>query len=104
MFFLNAIQGLKIFKALYYKYNYKFVNCFLIIHIDYKMKKGRMWIFMASLLIWFILLGLMIYALVYAPMRSWPKQYVFVIVLFFISFTQIVKKAFKFAYNSDRRF
>ena len=68
------------------------------------MKTGRMWIFIVSLTIWLAILALLIYAIVYAPLESSFKPYTFVIGLAFISFTQIVKKAFKFAYSKDRRF
>lgn len=68
------------------------------------MKTGRMWLFIASLLIWFAILALLIYAIVYAPLTSSFKPYTFVIGLSFICFTQIVKKAFKFASSSDRRY
>lgn len=66
------------------------------------MKSIRKWLFSFTLLIWLVLLVALIYAIVYAPLGSWAKQYAFVIVLFFITFSQVVKRTFRYSYKADR--
>lgn len=67
------------------------------------MKLSRQWVFIAAIIVWLISLALMIYALVYAFPESWAKRYISIIGLFFLSFTQVVKKAFRYSYKSDRK-
>ncbi|CAM4107491.1 hypothetical protein FLAN108750_10655 [Flavobacterium antarcticum] len=67
------------------------------------MKSSKRWVFIVTLSVWTLLLGLMIYAIVYAPLGSWPKNYAFIIGLFFITFTQVVKRAYRYSYRTERR-
>ena len=68
------------------------------------MKLGRQWVFYTILIIWLANLGAMIYALVYAQSGSFAKQYAFIIALFFITFTQFVKRAYRYSFKTERRF
>lgn len=68
------------------------------------MKLSRQWIFYTTLIIWLVSLGAMIYALVYASAGSFAKQYALIIALFFITFTQFVKRAYRYSFKTERRF
>jgi hypothetical protein len=63
----------------------------------------RQWIFYTALVIWLATLGAMIYAMVYAPAGSLAKQYAIIIGFFFISFSQMVKRAYRYSYKTERR-
>ena len=67
------------------------------------MKLGKQWVFYTTVIIWLAILGAMIYALVYAPNESFAKQYRFIIGLFFITFTQFVKRAYRYSFTTERR-
>ena len=68
------------------------------------MKLGRQWVFYTILIIWLANLAVLIYSLVYAPSGSFAKQYAFVTVIFFISFSQLVKRAHRYSFTTERRF
>ncbi len=68
------------------------------------MKLGKQWVFYTTLIIWLANLAVLIYSLVYAPSDSFAKQYAFVTVIFFISFSQLVKRAHRYSFKTERRF
>ena len=67
------------------------------------MKLSRQWVFYTILIIWLAILGAMIYALVYAQPGSFAKQYSIIIALFFITFTQFVKRAYRYSFKTEQR-
>ena len=64
----------------------------------------RQWVFYSVLIFWLAILIAMIYALVYAPIGSFAKQYRFIIALFFITSTQFVKRAYRYSFKTEPRF
>jgi hypothetical protein len=68
-----------------------------------EMKFNRIYVFYVALLIWLLILTAMIYLIVYAPAGSSAKPYAFVVGLFFISMTSLVKRAYRFSYKIENR-